>query len=45
MSASTYLHRAVSLTRVNADSVGFLTEIQEIVIDPNMVFILMKVWA
>lgn len=39
------LERAVKLTRANADSVGFITEIQEIVIDPNMIFILMKVWA
>lgn len=39
------LVRAVELTRENAHEVGFLVEIQEIVIDPNMIFILMKVWA
>lgn len=39
------LDRAVMLTRENAIASGMLTEIQEIIIDPNMVFILMRTWV
>ncbi len=39
------LERAVKLSRANADSVGFIMQIEEIIIDPNMIFILSKVYA